>query len=121
MGLNAELASVGQEGRSRDLPRYAGQPLDRTSPLNVREASRILARVGLSIGSGKAWTGHSGRVGSAQDLTRGGHSLPQIMQLGRWKSPAMPARYAAKELAGKAGRDRLATLRKLTTKKEIDW
>lgn len=97
------------------LPRYAGQRLDETRPLNVREASRILARVGYRAGSEKTWTGHSGRVGSTQDLTRGGHSLAQIMQLGRWKSPAMPARYAAKEIAAKAGKDRMATLKKLNS------
>ena len=38
-------------------------------------------------------TGHSGRVGMAQDLSAAGFSLPELMTAGRWKSPRMPARY----------------------------
>ncbi|MCW2240641.1 tyrosine-type recombinase/integrase [Azospirillum canadense] len=58
-------------------------------------------------------SGHSLRVGAAQDLTAAGFGLPAIQQAGRWKSPNMPARYAEKivpkqgamaQLAGKQGR-----------------
>ena len=58
-------------------------------------------------------SGHSLRVGAAQDLTAAGFGLPAIQQAGRWKSPTMPARYAEKivpkqgamaQLAGKQGR-----------------
>ena len=38
-------------------------------------------------------TGHSGRVGMAQDLSAAGFALPELMTAGRWKSPRMPARY----------------------------
>jgi site-specific recombinase XerD len=38
-------------------------------------------------------SGHSARVGMAQDLTAAGADLPAIMQAGRWKSATMPARY----------------------------
>ena len=38
-------------------------------------------------------TSHSVRVGAAQDLAEAGMSLPQIMQIGRWKSSTMVARY----------------------------
>jgi integrase len=95
------------------LPRYAGQPLDRTRPLSVREAGRIFERIRRRTGSPKLWSGHSGRVGGSQDMTRAGMELPAIMQAGRWKSPAMPARYSAKELAARAGRRRAASLRHL--------
>ena len=37
-------------------------------------------------------TGHSGRVGMAQDLSAAGFALPELMTAGRWKSPRMPAR-----------------------------
>ena len=97
------------------LPRYAGQPIDTTKPLNVREAGRIFDRLAIATGIGKALSGHSARVGGAQDMTRAGESLPKIMQAGRWKSPRMPARYAEKELAtiaGKGRRDAIARLRK---------
>ncbi len=36
-------------------------------------------------------SGHSARVGLAQDMVACGAELPQA---GRWKSPTMPARYA---------------------------
>ena len=32
-------------------------------------------------------TGHSGRVGMAQDLSAAGFALPELMTAGRWKSP----------------------------------
>lgn len=95
------------------LPRYAGQPLDRTRPLAVREASRIFDRIARRAGSDKLLSGHSARVGGAQDMTRAGMDLPAIMQAGRWKSPDMPARYAANEIASRAGKNRTAALRKL--------
>jgi hypothetical protein len=37
----------------------------------------------------------------AHDLVAGGADLKVIMQAGRWKSPAMPARYAERLLAGR--------------------
>ena len=44
-------------------------------------------------------SGHSGRVGMAQDLVGAGLELPAIMQAGRWKTSAMVARYAERLLA----------------------
>jgi len=52
---------------------------------------RLARQAGLSD---TYFTGHSGRVGAAQDLTADRYTLPEIMQLGRWKTPSMPARYA---------------------------
>lgn len=98
------------------LPRYKGQPLDRTKPLNVRQVSRILERLVVRSGLDKQLSGHSSRVGAAQDMTRAGQSLPEIMQAGRWKSPQMPARYAEKEIAARAGRARRVALDKLSEK-----
>ncbi len=43
----------------------------------------------LAIG----FSGHSLRVGAAQDLLAAGVDLPGLMQAGRWSSPIMPARY----------------------------
>ena len=49
------------------------------------------------------YSGHSPRVGMAQDLSGLGASLPEMMNAGRWKSPEMVALYcrniAAKESA----------------------
>ena len=38
----------------------------------------------------------------AQDLVRAGTGLPKLMQAGRWKSAAMPARYT-EHLAARHG------------------
>ncbi len=46
-------------------------------------------------------TGHSERVGMAQDLSAAGFALPELMTAGRWKSPRMPARYTERQAAGR--------------------
>jgi integrase len=61
-----------------------------------RILKRLAARAGLDPA---AISGHSARVGMAQDLVAGGADLPAVMQAGRWKSPTMPARYAERLLA----------------------
>lgn len=95
------------------LPRYEGQQLVRTRPLAVREVSRIFARVSERAGIDGTLSGHSARVGGAQDMTFAEMSLASIMQTGRWKSSEMPARYAAKEDAARAGKKRAAAINKL--------
>ena len=50
-------------------------------------------------GLGNGFTGHSGRVGMAQDLVKGGVELPALMTAGRWKSSRMPARYTERQAA----------------------
>ena len=46
-------------------------------------------------------TGHSMRVGSAQELVIEGATMPELMQVGRWKNEAMPAHYTKEQAAGK--------------------
>lgn len=53
-------------------------------------------------------SGHSTRVGAAQDLLRFGEQLPSIMQAGRWKSPQMVGRYTAKQAARDGAAVRIA-------------
>lgn len=48
-------------------------------------------------------TGHSPRVGAAQDMTIRGGSLQQVKEAGRWKSLAMPAYYASQVKAQRGG------------------
>ena len=52
-----------------------------------------------SAGLGDCYTSHSGRVGMAQDLVKGGVELPALMTAGRWKSSKMPARYTERQAA----------------------
>ena len=47
-------------------------------------------------------SGHSFRIGLAQDLTAAGEGLAAICQAADWKSPAMPTRYA-EALAARSG------------------
>jgi site-specific recombinase XerD len=71
-----------------------------TTALQGGEVSRILKRLAERAGLDPATiSGHSARVGMAQDLVAGGADLAAVMQAGRWKSPTMPARYAERLLA----------------------
>ena len=58
--------------------------------------SRRITRICDQAGLGAGFSGHSPRVGMAQDLTARGAELPGLMVAGRWKSPDMPARYASR-------------------------
>ncbi len=82
--------------RSVDRGSHTGAPLD---PGDVARVFKKLAgRAGLEP---EAISGHSARVGMAQDLVAHGAELPEVMQAGRWKSPTMPARYAERLSAGR--------------------
>ena len=56
-------------------------------------------------------SGHSTRVGAAQDLVRYGVDLVGAMQAGRWKTSAMVARYSARLLAKRGGMAQIADRR----------
>lgn len=67
----------------------------RDRALHANEVGRILRRLMIRAGlSSDGVSGHSLRVGMAQELVAKGATLPQVMDAGDWKSPAMPARYA---------------------------
>ena len=55
-------------------------------------------------------SGHSTRVGAAQDMIGAGIEMPAILQAGRWKSTAMVSRYGARLQARQSGAARLARL-----------
>ncbi len=67
-----------------------------TSAEVARTFKRIAKRIGLDEQSAGNISGHSTRIGAAQDLTTAGAALPEIMAAGGWRSPGMPARYARK-------------------------
>ena len=74
------------------------------APVFGLSASQIGRRVNAAAkaaGLGDGFTGHSGRVGMAQDLAAAGVELPALMNAGRWKSPKMPARYTEGQAAGR--------------------
>lgn len=62
---------------------------------------RLAGRAGLATDRVRRVSGHSLRVGMAQDLVGAGVSLPELMQVGRWSSPTMPARYTRRAEASR--------------------
>ena len=55
-------------------------------------------------------SGHSARVGAAQDMVASGIELPAILQAGRWKTTVMVNRYGERLLARRSGAAQLARL-----------
>ena len=53
-------------------------------------------------------SGHSCRVGAAQDLAAAGADLPDLMEAGRWQSATMAARYTAAQRAARGAVARYA-------------
>ncbi|MDO9713586.1 site-specific integrase [Paracraurococcus lichenis] len=59
---------------------------------------RMAGRAGLDA---SRVSGHSCRVGMAQDLVASGADTAAVQQAGRWKTPVMPARYVEHLKAGR--------------------
>ena len=74
--------------------------LDANAPVFGLSVSQLNRRI-LVAGLGKGFSGHSGRVGMAQDLAATGVELPALMTAGQWKSSQMPARYTEQQAAGR--------------------
>ena len=76
-------------------PIYHGKSVNR--PLSTTTLSSIIRnaaeRAGFSDEDVEAFTGHSMRVGAAQDLLRRGFDTAAIMRAGGWKSVSVLARY----------------------------
>ena len=73
---------------------------------------QMAGRAGLSAKVVRRISGHSPRVGAAQDMIASGVGIAAIMQAGRWKSPAMVHRYGERLLARRNGAAQLARLQK---------
>ena len=73
----------------------AGRSGNRLHPGEVARIIKRLARkAGLPQAAVARMSGHSCRVGMAQDLVAAGADVAGLMQAGRWRSMQMPARYA---------------------------
>src|SRR5277367_6494507 len=81
-------------------------------PLYSGSVSLIFKRVARWIGMPARYvdaiSGHSTRVGAAQDLAALDIDLAAITQAGGWKSPRMPLQYAEKINVGRSGMARAA-------------
>jgi len=81
-------------------------------PLTAQIVNAVLRKVGQWVGlAPEEWrriSGHSARVGAAQDLLALNMDLPSVMQAGRWRDTRMPMRYGEKVLAGRGAMARAA-------------
>ncbi len=89
-----------------------GGPLDPGDVARVFKAMAVAAGIAPELVA--AISGHSSRVGAAQDQVRYGVELPAVMQAGGWSSPTMVARYSAKLEARRGGAAKLAMLQNRT-------
>jgi integrase len=82
------------------------------SVLTAQNVTAVLRKVGQWIGLPREeWeriSGHSARVGAAQDLLALNIDVASVMQAGRWKDTRMPIRYGEKVLASRGGMARAA-------------
>jgi integrase len=71
--------------------------LDTSPKIGVGQINRIYKKIarkaGLNESEVKSISGHSMRVGAAQDLLNSGASMPIIMQRGRWSKTDTVMRY----------------------------
>jgi integrase len=93
--------SVGKGGR-------VGQSLEASA---IARTFKAMARgAGMAADKAGKISGHSSRVGAAQDMVQFGIELPAIMQAGGWKTPEMVSRYTARLDVRRGGAAKLAVL-----------
>ena len=86
---------------------------ERLHPSQIPRIFKAMARAaGLPAEVVDALSGHSARVGAAQDMIAAGIELPAILQAGRWKTMAMVSRYGERLLPGRSGAAQLARLQR---------
>lgn len=83
--------------------RSGSATLSLTRPLSTPTIESMFAHAWRTIGTAEkvssnkgrysSWTGHSARVGAAQDMAARGYAVAQIMQEGTWKKPETLMRY----------------------------
>jgi len=81
----------------------SGRALISEKPMSTRALEQIFNRAWISAGKSGAvkanknrytgWSGHSARVGAAQDMADKGYPIARIMQEGTWKKPETLMRY----------------------------
>ena len=85
----------------------------RLHPSQIPRIVKAMARrAGLPPEIVAGLSGHSARVGAAQDMVASGIEMPAILQAGRWKTTVMVNRYGERLLARRSGAAQLARLQK---------
>ena len=108
--LSASGITAGPLFRSMRKDGTVGGRLDASQVPRIYRAMAKCA--GLPAQLVQRLSGHSPRVGAAQDMIASGIGIPAIMQAGRWKSAQMVQRYGARLLAQRNGAAQLARLQK---------
>ena len=95
----------------RSLNRGAlGERLDASQVPRIFKT--MAERAGLPAEIVARISGHSTRVGAAQDMVAEGIGMPAILDAGRWKTTAMVHRYGERLLARRSGAAQLARLQR---------
>ncbi len=118
-----EAANITDGALFRGLRGGNGQNKVKDTALTPRTLQNIFARANdkleaLSPIGFAPFSGHSARVGAAEDMAAANIGGPAIQLAGGWKSPTMPARYARKSDVKNAGAAQLAALRAAQQKDE---
>ena len=108
--LSASGISGGPLFRSVRKDGTLGGPLHESQVPRIYKA--MAERAGLPEQIVRRLSGHSPRVGAAQDMIAKGIGIPAIMQAGRWKNAQMVQRYGERLLAKRNGAAQLARLQK---------
>ena len=99
------------EGRLFRSIGKGGRIGERLHPGQVPRIFKGMAHAaGLPEATVAGLSGHSARVGAAQDMIAAGIELPAILQAGRWKSTAMVNRYGEQLQARRSGLAQLARI-----------
>jgi site-specific recombinase XerD len=72
---------------------------DRVFPMSTRTVANRIQAAARAAGLKSRYSGHSPRVGMAQDLVEAGFGLAAIQVAGRWASARMPAHYSRGQAA----------------------
>jgi integrase len=106
-----ETAGITEGALFRSV-RKGGRVGDALDPGDVARLFKAMVRTaGLTPEQVARISGHSSRVGAAQDMAASDRiEMPAIMQAGGWKSPQMVARYTQRQAARRSGAAKLAEL-----------
>ena len=101
---NGTLLYLGRQ-TMRDLAAIKlpdARPDDSVFGIGGSHFNRRIAAGARAARLGDGFSGHSPRVGMAQDLAAAGTALPELMQAGRWSTSAMPTLYVRAQSAGRS-------------------